>query len=144
MKHSASGLLILVLCLAGCGVTPAKYTFEATYPETKHVTFHFTTTQEKNDTTVLQGSLFHKPFRHVRESGHVDIAVYSPAGELVLQTTADYQTPINPTYAWSKTGVRFLAPLSLVPPPGSTIKMAFHVDKQWPKTREPHGANIAL
>lgn len=144
MKNSGSWLLTMVLCLTGCGVTPAKYTFEADYPETKHVTFHFTTTHEKNGTTVLQGSLFHKPLKHIRESGHVDIAVYNPAGELILQTTANYQTPLNPAYAWSKTGVRFLAPLSLVPPAGSTIKMAFHVDKECSKTQEPHGANIAL
>ena len=47
MKNSGSWLLTMVLCLTGCGVTPEKYTFEADYPETKHVTFHFTTTHEK-------------------------------------------------------------------------------------------------
>lgn len=144
MKNSASWLLILVLYLAGCSAAPAKYKFEAYYPDTQHVSFHFTTTREKNGITVLQGSLFHKPIRYERESGHVDIAVYNPAGELLLQTTANYQAPINPSYAWAKTGVRFLAPLSLVPPTGSTIKMAFHVDKQWSKSQEPHGPNIAL
>lgn len=144
MKISGYWLLLLLLCLAGCGVAPKKYTFETTYPDSKRVTFHFVTTHEKNGTTVLQGSLFQKPYRPVRQSGHVDIVVYNPAGDLIVQTTAQYQSPINSAYAWSKTGVRFFAVLPNIPPPGSMIKMAFHVDKRWPKTQEPHGTNIAL
>ena len=136
--------LLLVFGLVGCAVAPQKYTFETTYPDTKRVEIHFVTTQEKNGVAILQGSLFQKHHRPVPQSGHIDIAAYNPAGGLILQTVAPYQAPMNAGHAWSKTGVRFFASLPAVPPSGSTIKMAFHVNKEWPKTQQPHSTSIAL
>lgn len=143
MKSSSYWLLILVVFFTGCGVTPQKYTFETIQPDDTHVTFHAVTTQDKNGTVVLHGSLFQKPYRSSHQSGHIDIAVYSPTGELIINTTAGYRNPINPAYAWYRTGVRFFTPLSLVPPSGSIIKMAFHVNQQR-QPLETHGLNIAL
>ena len=137
-------LTSVLVCLSACTPVQSNYHFEIAYPDTPHVKFTFLTTQEKNGSTQLQGSLFHKPKSPVRESGHIDIAIYSPDGKLHGETVAHYKTPINGNYEWSKTGVRFYAPLGITAPPGSIIKLAFHVEKNPQNPSVEHGANIAL
>ncbi|HRH77828.1 MAG TPA: hypothetical protein PK129_10810, partial [Cellvibrionaceae bacterium] len=121
--------LFCVVCLNACSTVQSQYQYQVIYPNTDHVKFTFLTTRDLNGSTQLQGSLFHKPKSPVRESGHIDMAIYSPDGKLLGQTVAHYKMPINGNYEWSRTGVRFFAPLGITPPLGSTIKLAFHVVK---------------
>ena len=143
MKLTYLWLIVVVMCISACSTAPTLYHYETLYPDTRHVKFKFISTQEKNGDTVIHGALFHKPKSPVRESGHIDIAVYNLDGKLIRETTANYKTPINGNYEWSKVGVNFLAPLHMTPPPGSLIKFAFHVDKEWKTTPAEHGVNVA-
>jgi len=144
MKANILFAMLCIICLNACTAVQSPYKYQVIYPDTEHVKFTFLTTQEKNGSTQLQGSLFHKPKSPVRESGHIDIAIYSPDGKLLGETIAHYKTPINGNYEWSKTGVRFYAPLGIAVPPGSIIKLAFHVEKNPQNPLAEHGVNIAL
>jgi hypothetical protein len=143
MKSTIFFTLLSIILLNACATVQSQYKYQVIYPDTKHVKFTFLTTQEKNSSTQLQGSLFHKPKTPVRESGHIDIATYLPDGKLFSETIAHYKTPINGNYEWSKTGVRFYAPLGRLPA-GSTIKLAFHVETNPQNPLTEHGVNIAL
>jgi len=135
-------LIFSIILLTGCATVPSPYRFEILSPDTTHVKFHFLRTQTSNGNLILKGSLFYKPYSPARKSGHIDVAVYSPSGQLLSEFTAAYQTPLNAKHAWSKTGVNFTAPLPVVPPSGSTIKLAFHVDQQRQTVDATH-TNIA-
>lgn len=77
-------------------------------------------------------------------AGHVDIAAYSPSGELIAETTAEY-TPRLLTYrTMRKGGVRFSAEITKVLPPSSTIKIAFHSKIPVTKQKPTHEKTIAL
>lgn len=143
MKMIYCLLASVLVCLSACTPVQSNYRFEVVYPNTPHVKFEFMTAQEEKSGIVLHGALFHKPKSPVRESGHIDIAIYDTSGTLICETTANYKTPINGNYEWSKVGVNFWAPLNMTPPPGSLIKLAFHVNKEWKNTPTEHGVNIA-
>jgi len=135
-------LIFSIILLANCATVPSPYRFEILSPDTTHVKFHFLRTQINDGNPVLKGSLSYKPYSPARKSGHIDIVVYSPSGQLLSEFTAPYQTPLNAKHAWSKTGVDFTASLPVAPPAGSVIKLAFHVDQQRQKVDAAH-TNIA-
>jgi len=77
-------------------------------------------------------------------SGHVDVAAYSPDEELIVETTAIY-TPWRLTRKTRRRGgVRFLADLAGVIPPGSTIKVAFHANNPGTRSKSQHGKTLAI
>lgn len=143
MKTTILFIAFSIICATACTPIQSQYRFDVVYPDTPHVKFKFMTVQEEKSGIVLHGALFHKPKSPVRESGHIDIAVYDTSGTLIYETAANYKTPINGNYEWSKVGVNFWAPLNITPPPGSLIKLAFHVNKKWKKQSTEHGINIA-
>lgn len=140
MKKIILFCLFNIACLSGCTTVNAQYKYQINYPETTRVKFEFLTTQEVNGATRIHGSLFYKPKTVVRQSGHIDIAIYSPDGKLLGETIAQ----IKGNYRRSKAGVRFIAPLGITPPPGSLIKLAFHIDRRSRAPKAEHGVNIAL
>jgi hypothetical protein len=75
--------------------------------------------------------------------GHIDIAAYSPNGDLLAETTTSY-TPSLLTYRVKRQGgVHFSAGLTAKLPPGSVIKVAFHRDDPHPSLSPPHTGTIA-
>lgn len=58
--------------------------------------------------------------------GHVDIAAYSPAGELVVATTTNYKPRMLRYRAGRKGKVRFSTTITDTLPQNSAIKIAFH------------------
>jgi len=75
--------------------------------------------------------------------GHIDIAAYSPSGELLVQTTTDYTPSILTRKKKRKGGVRFAANLTEKLPSNSIVKVAFHRNEQRPSSGPEHSANIA-
>ncbi len=75
--------------------------------------------------------------------GHVDIAAYSPSGQLLAETTTYYVPSLLTQTMKKKGGVRFTATLAQPIPPDAVIKVAFHKDQPIPKTRPAHSGNIA-
>lgn len=75
--------------------------------------------------------------------GHIDIAAYTPSGELITETTTSY-TPRLLTYrAKRKGGVRFSSTISKELPPNSVIKVAFHSNKSRTKQNPIHEKTTA-
>lgn len=60
--------------------------------------------------------------------GHVDVAVVSPAGQVISQASAPYEPKILPKTPGARRhrASRFEIRLSAVPPKGSYIRLAFH------------------
>lgn len=69
----------------------------------------------------------HRRFRLPK--GHVDIAAYSPEGELIIATTTNYNPRKLRYRAANKWKVRFSTNIAEILPPNSTIKIAFHSNK---------------
>jgi len=75
--------------------------------------------------------------------GHVDIAAYSPSGELIAETTTDYVPAVLTHTMKKKGGVRFSATLDKALPADSVVKVAFHREELTVKTNPTHSGNIA-
>ncbi len=76
-------------------------------------------------------------------SGHVDIAAYSPGGQLIEKTTTTYKPSILTYRSKRKGGVRFSADLAKKLPPDSIVKVAFHRDEPRPELSPAHYDTIA-
>ena len=59
--------------------------------------------------------------------GHVDVAVLAPDGTVLEEASALYHPRILPRKGVSR--ARFTVPLATVPPPGSTVRLAYHDDQ---------------
>jgi len=70
--------------------------------------------------------------------GHVDIAAYSPEGELVAATTANYKPRMLRYRAGRKGKVRFSTNITDTLPQNSAIKIAFHSSNQSVKAISAH------
>ena len=75
-------------------------------------------------------------------SGHIDIAAYSPHGELVAETTTKYLPGALSKRTKRKGGVKFSAMFDQPIPAGSVFKVAFHKD-DWLESKPVHNENIA-
>jgi len=76
--------------------------------------------------------------------GHVDIAAYSPKGELIAETTSKY-LPRKLVYKARLRGkVRFSADITEVLPPNSILKIAFHSEKPGTEPTTVHGKTVAF
>jgi len=65
-------------------------------------------------------------------TGHIDLAAYSPDGDLITETTARYIPKLlSPRYQ-RRGGARFSAFIAQDLPAGSVIKVAFHEDDLTP------------
>ncbi len=75
--------------------------------------------------------------------GHIDIAAYSPKGELVGTATAHYKPRMLRYRAGRKGKVRFATNLTDAPPASSAIRVAFHSISQRDEADSVH-ANTAI
>jgi len=75
--------------------------------------------------------------------GHIDVAAYSPSGELLSEATTDYTPSILTRKKKQKGGVRFSVNLSENLPPHSVVKVAFHRNEHSPSSGPKHTNNIA-
>ena len=75
--------------------------------------------------------------------GHVDIAAYSPSGELLAKTTTSYIPSRLSQRAKRKGGVKFSAQFNDSLPVNSIIKLAFHRNSTSPEAMPVHNINIA-
>ena len=75
--------------------------------------------------------------------GHVDIAAYSPSGQLLAETTTNYVPAILTRTIKRRGGVRFSVTLQDEIPADAVVKVAFHREKPVYKTKPTHSGNIA-
>jgi len=96
----------------------------------------------RNDITRISGRLT----AHTRiglPKGHIDIAAYSPSGDLIVETTANYTPSILTRRKKRKGGLRFAAEFSEKLPTDSVIKVAFHRNVLQQKKKPIHRDTIA-
>ena len=75
--------------------------------------------------------------------GHIDVAAYTPAGELLAEATTDYR-PSTLTYKMRlKGGVRFSVDLPENLPADAVVKIAFHENERSHRLSSIHTENIA-
>ncbi len=67
--------------------------------------------------------------------GHIDIAAYSPKGDLLVETTTSYSPSLLTYRTKRRGGLHFSSELPGRIPAGSVVKVAFHRD-------EPHGDTL--
>jgi hypothetical protein len=88
--------------------------------------------QEEGD-LVVTGRVKRKSMNLRSARGHMDVAVISPSGR-VIETESVAQMPevIGMTRRTRREGSHFEARFLLVPPEGSTVRIAFHPEKYAP------------
>lgn len=75
--------------------------------------------------------------------GHVDVAAYTPSGELIAETTTNYVPSLLTHTMKKKGGVRFTATFDKALPSDAIVKVAFHRDEPRSKVNPSHNGNIA-
>lgn len=137
------GFFTVVMFMASCSVLEPAYKFEKIYPSTPQVYIKDLKMIEKDGKSVVTGKLKKRFSSIVITKGHVDIAVYSSEGLLLLETTTAYTSSLNLRSIQRRGGNRFSATLDIIPPSGSVIKVAFHREG-FKKSPDPeHELNIA-
>lgn len=137
-------ILLMALALPACAVLESSFEFESVHVYTKEVYFQHLTAVVDDNQLVISGELKHSQTT-VLPDGHVDVAVFSPEGNLVSETTATYtaNTSVrNIRSALKLKGNRFRATLDRVPPSGSLIKVAFHPKTNESNAKSDHELNI--
>ena len=140
MKFYAA--FLLVAATASCASVGASYSIEVVKQAGQQWRFERLTAYEIDDGTHIRGRLTATQ-RFGLPTGHVDIAAYSPDGELIEETTTSYRPSFLTHISKRKGGVRFSANLTEKITPGSTIKVAFHRDEPRAKSSPKHIGNIA-
>lgn len=75
--------------------------------------------------------------------GHVDIAAYTPSGQLITETTAYHLPALLTRRVKRRGGSQFSATLDKQLPSGALIKVAFHTEKPSFEIKPNHARNIA-
>jgi hypothetical protein len=83
--------------------------------------------------------------RYGLPKGHIDIAAYSPNGELIAETTTGYTIKSFSNKAVFKGEARFTANFATPLPSNAIIKVAYHAKKRGAESNSEHDSNtIAL
>ena len=96
-----------------------------------------------NGALVVQGNV-ERHGHSGTETGHVDIAVVSPGGEVLDQISTLYKPRIIPARMIFRRKAYFTARLPMIPPKGSTVRVAYHRDSKPGGKTFSCGGNIAV
>ncbi|MBL4868534.1 MAG: hypothetical protein JKY67_19390 [Pseudomonadales bacterium] len=75
--------------------------------------------------------------------GHIDVAAYTPSGELIAEATTDYTPAILTRKKKQKGGVRFAVNLTETLPSNAVVKVAFHPSEKTNSVNPSHQSTIA-
>ncbi len=143
--------IILSQLLLICTVTSVLPTYAASMdyqlqkesPSLHNVVFRKLTTFVREGRVFVSGTIKKRsvaaPLRH----GHIDIAVYSPQGKLLSDTSAALTPSIITRRVQRGRGSRFEAELDIVPPADSVIKVIFRPGAIWRESKSDHDRYIA-
>jgi len=138
-----SCIAIVISFMASSTQAESRYQLQRVYPETPKVFITKLSAVEKDGKISVNGTLKKRSHSTPPLQGHVDIAVYSPEGILLTETTSSFSPSLNLRSRQLKRGSRFTALLALTPPPGSIIRVAFHQKIFTPNPNPTHKLNIA-
>jgi hypothetical protein len=136
-------LLLLGLIPAGCTYNRVQLasgkTFSVERLPSNPIHVSWIHAAEENDGMIVKG-LLRTDSSHADGTGHVDVAVIGPGGELLGQTSTDY-APKN--FRKYRREARFEARFPFVPPEGSRIRVALHQLQRLEKGNSDCGNNRA-
>ncbi|RJR51752.1 MAG: hypothetical protein C4576_03095 [Desulfobacteraceae bacterium] len=123
---AALALLASGLVLGGCTYNRVQLaggkTFSIERVESNPIYISWVYAEEKNEEMIIKG-LLRTNSSNTHGTGHIDVAVFGPGGELLGQTSTDYAQKEFRKY---RREARFETRFPLVPPDGSKIRVALH------------------
>ena len=138
--------LLLAFLTGAVMATPvwATETYDTEIIKQAELKWHFRSVVARsiNDTTRVSGRL--TAFNHIGlPHGHVDVAAFSPSGELITETTTEYKPALLTHRSKLNGGIRFSVEIGQALPADSVIKVAFHRNEPLPRANLVHTVNIA-
>lgn len=134
--------LLLSICSVSTVSAGDNYPVEVVKQENQKWRFQRLNAFSSDDETKVTGRLTaHLPRGLPR--GHVDVAAYTPSGELIAETTTNYVPSLLTHTMKKKGGVRFAATLGQELPSDAIVKVAFHRNEPRRKVNPSHNGNIA-
>ncbi|PKN29019.1 MAG: hypothetical protein CVU64_10330 [Deltaproteobacteria bacterium HGW-Deltaproteobacteria-21] len=135
MKSRIRSGVIVSLILLCSGLIPAGCTYNSVQlaggknftierVESSPIYVSWVYAEEKNKEMIVSGFL-RSHFTHTQGTGHVDVAVIAPGGELLGQTSVHYDPKTIPTRFRGKES-HFEARFPFLPPDGSRIRVKLH------------------
>jgi len=116
------------LILAGCGYNRVQLAggkvFSIERVESGPIYISWVHAEEMNKEMIVSG-LLRSHFTYTQGTGHVDVAVIGPGGELLGQTSVHYDPKTIPTRFRGKES-HFEARFPFIPPDGSRIRVKLH------------------
>lgn len=134
--------LLLSICSISTVSAGDNYAVEVVKQENQKWRFQRLNAFYADEKTKVSGRLTANQ-RFSLPSGHIDVAAYTPAGELIAETTTDYVPAILTHRMKKKGGVRFTATFDQALPSDAIVKVAFHRDEPRSKVNPSHNGNIA-
>jgi len=98
---------------------------------------------QNDDKLVLHGNVKRRCHSDT-ETGHVDITIVTPEGEILEQISTLYKPRIIPTRKMHRRTSYFNVCLSTIPPTGSIVRVVYHRDTKVRNSTFDCGKNMAL
>lgn len=138
-------LLVSGLILTGCAYNRVHLGGGKTYDieriRSSPIYISWVYAEEENSEMIITG-LLRSHFSSSQGTGHVDVAVISPGGELLGQTSTDFAPKTIPSRS-RRGGSRFEAHFPFLPPDGARIRLALHDYPELKKGNSDCGYNLA-
>jgi hypothetical protein len=139
-------LLVSGLILTGCAYNRAHLaggkTLSIERVHSEHIFVSWVYVEEENNDVVITGWV-RRYYPSSKGSGHVDVAIVAPSGDLVGQSSVPYVPETIPGSSRSG-GSRFEARFPVLPPDGAKIRLAFHPGPASEEKLLDCGKNLAV
>jgi|GEM_PF-888563 len=136
--------LLVSTCLASTAWAYETYPTQVVQQPHQQWNFKRLITFTRGETTKVRGQL--SSLNLSLPAGHVDVAAYTPDGELLAQTTSQSLSSILTHTLRHRGGRRFSATMPQPLPQGSIVRVAFHQDSpESPESQATttHNVNLA-
>lgn len=132
MKWLNVALVVIMIAVSGCAgnrvnlVDKGVVSIERMPSKIRGVYFHDVQVYKKGDDLVVSGSVKRRYTSVAGGSGHVDVAIINPDGNVVKYVSTAYSPKVISKRSHS--GSYFEVRLPVVPQDGTTVRVAIHED----------------
>ena len=143
-----TGLCLAMVVVAGCtssrvNLVDAERVTVERMASKRHVRIENVNVYQEEGDLVVSGRVKHKSINLRPAKGHIDIAMVSPNGEVIETDSVTQTPPVGSRRTKQSRGFHFETRFSIVPPEGSTVRIAFHPEKYGPETHNDCEKNAA-
>ena len=133
--------LLLTVPVFAADVDTGNYKVEVISPKTSTAKIVKVRVDEKDGRLYVEGDVNRKLRQQFVTLGHIDVVVEDPNGNVISETTGNYW-PKRVNKDLNKAS-HFMVELPSIPPEGSVIKVARHLDNAAHFVSPEHDENIA-